>query len=70
MIRIIERILVTTAGTRKLFLPCDIPILTRQTQASLRHIKAQHSAYEIRQVKGVRRRLFNGTSLPGSASGP
>jgi uncharacterized protein (TIGR04562 family) len=63
MIKIIERILVTTGSGRKVFFPCEIQILTRQTQDSLSHKKTRHRSYEKRQVKGVRRRLFHGTSL-------
>ena len=63
MIKIIERVLVTTGSGRKVFFPCEFQILTRQTQDSLSHKKTRHSAYEKRQVKGVRRRLFHGTSL-------
>jgi uncharacterized protein (TIGR04562 family) len=63
MIKIIERVLVTTGSERKVFFPCELQILTRQTQDSLNHKNTLHSAYEKRQVKGVRRRLFRGTSL-------
>jgi uncharacterized protein (TIGR04562 family) len=63
MIKIIERVLVTTGSGRKVFFPCEFQILTRQTQVSLSHKKTHHSAYEKRQVKEVRRRLFRGTSL-------
>jgi uncharacterized protein (TIGR04562 family) len=65
MIKIIERILVTTKNGRKVFFPCEIQILTRQTHESLSKKKTNHSAYEKRQVKGVKRRLFHGTSLAG-----
>ena len=63
MIKIIERVLVTTGSGRKVFFPCEFQILTRQTQDSPSLKKTRHSAYEKRQVKGVRRRLFRGTSL-------
>jgi uncharacterized protein (TIGR04562 family) len=63
MIKIIERVLVTTGSGRKVFFPFELQILTRQTQDLLSHKKTRHSAYEKRQVKGVRRRLFHGTSL-------
>jgi uncharacterized protein (TIGR04562 family) len=63
MIKIIERVLVTTGSGRKVFFPCEFQILTRKTQDSLSHKNTHHSAYEKRQVKGVRRRLFHGTSL-------
>jgi uncharacterized protein (TIGR04562 family) len=63
MIKIIERVLVMTGSGLKVFFPCEFQILTRQTQDSLSHKKTHHSAYEKRQVKGVRRRLFRGTSL-------
>lgn len=63
MIKIIERVLVTTGSGRKVFFPCEFQILTRKTQDSLNHKNTHHSAYEKRQVKGVRRRLFRGTSL-------
>ncbi|MCP4876580.1 MAG: TIGR04552 family protein [Gammaproteobacteria bacterium] len=63
MIKIIERILVTTETGRKVFFPCEIQILTRSTQESLSKKKTQHSAYEKRQIKGVKRRLFHRTSL-------
>jgi uncharacterized protein (TIGR04562 family) len=63
MIKIIERVLVTTGSGRKVFFPFELQILTRQTQDSLSHKKTHHSAYEKRQVKEVRRRLFRGTSL-------
>jgi len=65
MIKIVERVLVTTPNGRKVFFPCEIQILTKQTHESLHKKKMNHSAYEKRQVKGVRRRLFQGTSLCG-----
>jgi uncharacterized protein (TIGR04562 family) len=65
MIKIVERILVTTPNGRKVFFPCEIQILTKQTYDSLHKKKMKHSEYEKRQVKGVKRRLFNGTSLCG-----
>ena len=63
MIKIVERILVSTHNGRKVFFPCEIQILTRQTHEALNRKKMNHSAYEKRQVKGVRRRLLQGTSL-------
>jgi uncharacterized protein (TIGR04562 family) len=63
MIKIVERMLVTTRAGRKVFFPCEIQILTRQTHELLKRDKMEHSAYERRQVKGVRRRLLRGTSL-------
>ena len=63
MIKIVERILVSTSGGRKVFFPCEFQILTRQTYESLERDKTRHSAYERRQVRGVRRRLLRGTSL-------
>jgi len=65
MIKIIERILVTRSNGRKVFFPCEIQILTKQTHESLSKKKMGHSAYEKRQVKGVKLRLFHGTSLFG-----
>ena len=41
----------------------------KETHESLNHRQTNHSAYEKRQVKGVRRRLFNGSSLLRSAGG-
>jgi hypothetical protein len=63
MIKIVERVLVTTGSGRKVFFPFELQILTRHTQDSLSHKNTRHSAYEKRQVKGVLRRLFCGTSL-------
>jgi len=40
----------------------------KETHESLNHRQTNHSAYEKRQVKGVRRRLFNGSSLLRSAA--
>jgi len=65
MIKIIERILVTTSNGRKAFFPCELQILTKQMHESLSKKKMNHSAYEKRQVTGVKRRLFQGTSLSG-----
>lgn len=66
MIKIIERILVTTSSGRKVFFPCEIQILTKQTLESLSKKNMEHSAYEKRQLKGIKRRLFHGTTLFGS----
>jgi uncharacterized protein (TIGR04562 family) len=63
MIKIVERMLVSTRAGRKVFFPCEIQILTRQTHELLKRDKMEHSAYERRQVRGVRRRLLRGTSL-------
>ena len=60
MIKIIERILVTTDSGRKVFFPCEIQILTKETHASLKHRQTNHSACEKRQVKGAG---GNGTDL-------
>lgn len=65
MIKIIERILVSTSNGRKIFFPCEIQILTMQTHKSLNRKKMNHCAYEKRQAEGVKRRLFHGTSLAG-----
>lgn len=63
MIKIVERILVTTSNGRKAFFPCELQILTKQMHESLSKKMMNHSAYEKRQVSGVKRRLFQGTSL-------
>jgi uncharacterized protein (TIGR04562 family) len=63
MIKIVERILVSTSGGRKVFFPCEFQFLTRQTYESPERDNTRHSAYERRQVRGVRRRLLRGTSL-------
>ena len=63
MIKIIERILVTTDNGRKVFFPCEFQILTRQTLESLGRKQLNHAAYEKRQIEGVVKRLFNCTSL-------
>jgi uncharacterized protein (TIGR04562 family) len=55
MIKIVERMLVSTSAGRKVFFPCEIQILTQQTFTSLQRDRLSHSAYERRQVKGVRR---------------
>ena len=65
MIKIIERILVTTSSGRKVFSPCEFQILTQQTHESLSKKQADHAAYEKRQIRGVKNRLFNETSLLG-----
>ena len=65
MIKIIERILVSTSNGRKAFFPCEIQILTKKTHESLNQKKMKHSAYEKRQAEAVKRRLFRGTSLSG-----
>ncbi len=63
MIKIVERILITTRNGRKAFFPCELQILTKQMHESLSKKKMNHSAYEKRQFRGVRRRLFRETSL-------
>ena len=63
MIKIVERILVTTSSGRKVFFPCEFQILTRQTLESLARQQLNHTAYEKCQIEGVRKRLFKGTSL-------
>lgn len=63
MIKIVERILVTTSSGRKVFFPCEFQILTRQTLESLARQQLNHATYEKRQIEGVRNRLFKGTSL-------
>jgi uncharacterized protein (TIGR04562 family) len=65
MIKIIERILVTTSSGRKVFSPCEFQILTKQTHESLSKKQIDHAAYEKRQIRGVKNRLFDGTSLLG-----
>jgi uncharacterized protein (TIGR04562 family) len=63
MIKIIERVFVTTGNGRKTFFPCEFQILTRQTYETISKKKISHAAYEKRQIEGVRNRLFKGTSL-------
>ena len=63
MIKIVERILVTTQSGRNAFFPCEFQLLTKQTFESLSKNWVSHSDYEKRQVKGVRNRLFKGTQL-------
>jgi uncharacterized protein (TIGR04562 family) len=63
MIKIIERVLVTTGSGRKTLFPCEFQILTRQTYETISKKKISHAAYEKRQIEGVRNRLFKGTSL-------
>jgi uncharacterized protein (TIGR04562 family) len=63
MIKIVERILVTTNSGRKTFFPCELQILTRQTLESQDKQRLSHATYEKRQLEGVRKRLFRGTSL-------
>jgi uncharacterized protein (TIGR04562 family) len=63
MIKIVERILVTTYSDRKVFIPCEFQILTRQSIESVARQQLNHAAYEKRQIEGVRKRLLRGTSL-------
>jgi len=63
MIKIVERVLVTTGNGRKTFFPCEFQILTRQTHETISKKKISHAAYEKRQIEGVKNRLFKGTSL-------
>jgi len=63
MIKIVERVLVTTGSGRKTFFPCEFQILTRQTYETISKKKISHAAYEKRQIEGVKNRLFKGTSL-------
>ena len=63
MIKIVERILVTTENGRNVFFPCEFQILTRQMLESLGKQQLNHATYEKRQIEGVRKRLFIGTSL-------
>jgi uncharacterized protein (TIGR04562 family) len=63
MIKIVERVLVTTDSDRKVFFPCEFQILTRQAHESHSKKQMTHVAYEKRQVEGVKKRLFKGTSL-------
>jgi len=63
MIKIVERVLVTTGSGRKAFFPCEFQILTRQTLESLGKKQLNHTTYEKRQIEGVKKRLFSGTSL-------
>jgi len=46
MIKIIERILVTTSNGRKVFFPCEIQILTKRTFESFNKQETNHSACE------------------------
>ena len=63
MIKIVERILITTSSGRNAFFPCEFQILTRHTLESLGKKQLNHTTYEQRQIEGVKKRLFNGTSL-------
>lgn len=63
MIKIVERVLVTTGSGRNAFFPCEFQILTRQTLESLGKKQLNHATYEKRQIEGVKKRLFSGTSL-------
>jgi uncharacterized protein (TIGR04562 family) len=63
MIKVVERILVTTSSGRNVFFPCEYQILTKPTFESLSKKQLNHAAYEKRQIEGVRKRLFKGTSL-------
>lgn len=63
MIKIVERLLVTTGNGRHVFFPCEFQILAKHTHEALRKKPSSHAAYEKRQIEGVRNRLFNGTSL-------
>ncbi len=65
MIKIVERVLVTTSNGRHVFFPCEFQILTKQTHESFSENRISHTAYEKRQIKGVRNRLLSGTSLMG-----
>jgi uncharacterized protein (TIGR04562 family) len=63
MIKVVERILVTTSSGRHVFFPCEFQIITKPTYESLSKKQLDHAAYEKRQIEGVRKRLFKGTSL-------
>jgi hypothetical protein len=63
MIKIVERVLITTDRGRKVFFPCEFEILTSQAHESHSKKQMTHAAYEKRQVEGVKKRLFKGTSL-------
>ncbi len=63
MIKIVERVLVTTNSGRNVFFPCEIQILTKQTHDSLTKKQISHAAYIKRQIEGVKNRLFSGTTL-------
>jgi len=63
MVKIVERILVKTKNGRNVFFPCEFQILTRKTFESLSKKQLNHSAYQKRQIEGVKKRLFDGTSL-------
>ena len=54
MIKIVERTLVPTGSGSKVVFPCEIRILTKETHASLIHRQTNRSAYEKRQMRGVR----------------
>ena len=58
MIKIVERVLVTTSSGRKVFFPCEFQILTGQTLETVARQQLNHAAYEKRQINGVRKRLF------------
>jgi len=63
MIKIVERVLVTTRNGRKTFFPCKFQILTRRNYEAISRKRISHAAYEKRQIEGVRKRLFKGRSL-------
>ena len=63
MIKIVERILVTTSSGRKVFFPCEFQIMTRPTLETANKRQFNHAAYEKSQISGVRKRLLRGTSL-------
>ncbi len=63
MIKVVERVLVTTSTGRHVFFPCEFQIITKPTYESLSKKQLDHAAYEKRQIEGVRKRLFKGTSL-------
>jgi len=67
MIKIVERILVSTSNGRHVFFPCEFQIVTRQMQDALGKNRANHTAYEKRQINGVNKRLFSRTSLLGNS---
>ncbi len=58
MIKLIERLLITLPDGRRTFFPYEVQIMDKATHHTARQGNSNHDAYEKRQMREVRRRVF------------
>lgn len=58
MIKLVERLLITLPDGRRTLFPFELQIMNKTTYLQTEARASNHNAYESRQLKQVRRRVF------------